>query len=260
MALKTKAVKAATKTNHNDVAVEVDDKTADPAGVIPKELKEKARKMTEAAMIRKFYTNLARRKTGTHGVESKAYKFVLDRKSKEGVKVDTNEDIIGGRDPEMVVDMLNIKIKYAKRSEEQTKNEYEREMNKVQEILKKGSRRWRKLREKLQTYKNYLWESLDSNYNEKMENLVHKYNAKTIEKKSKEDEEDDKLMEGVVVNDKELKEMLEKEGEAEIPQYGELTRPIDEDEKALLRLNPKFAVYSKIDMMKIREEIEITKT
>ena len=50
----------------------VDDKTLDSNGRIPEELKEKARKMTEAAMITRFHLNLAKNKTGTHGIEAKA--------------------------------------------------------------------------------------------------------------------------------------------------------------------------------------------
>ena len=41
------------------------EQTVDPTGVMIEELKEKARKMTEAAMILKFYSKLAKETTGT---------------------------------------------------------------------------------------------------------------------------------------------------------------------------------------------------
>ena len=93
--------------------VETSDETADSAGKIPKELKDTAFKMTEAAMILKFYTNLIKEGVGTRGVENKAYSLLLERKSKEGRAIDPGETVIEGRDPEMVVDQLKLKVKYA---------------------------------------------------------------------------------------------------------------------------------------------------
>ena len=257
----TTMAEIATKLSFHKTAVDdVTDNTVGTTGVIPEELKDLAFKMTEAAMIHKFYLKLAKQKTGTHGVESKAFKMSKEKKSKEGLKVDPNESIVYGRDPEVVVDLLNIKIKYAKKEEEKTKAAYEREMRKTEEKIEKGTRRWRKLREKLQSYKNKKWRELEIEYNEKIANLVAKYNVKQKEKRTKEEHEEDELIEGIVVNDKELKDILEKEGEIEIAQYGKFTRPLDNDEKAALKLHPKFAMYEKIDIMKIREDLEITKT
>ena len=49
--------------NHDTVA-DCIDKTVGTTGVIPKELKEKAFNMTEAASITKFFQNLAKAETG----------------------------------------------------------------------------------------------------------------------------------------------------------------------------------------------------
>ena len=164
------------------------DITVDTTGVIPKELKDKAYKMTEAASIRRFYVNLAKKETGTKNLENRAYKLVRDRNSKEGVKFDPNENVFTGRDPEMVVDLINIKIKYAKRAEESSKKEYDAAMRIVEEKVEKGTRKWRKLRQKLQRYKNNLWKDLGKKYYGKVEKLVKKYNAKKVEKKTREEE------------------------------------------------------------------------
>ena len=117
--------------------------TVDSTGVILEELKEKAQKMTEAASLTKFYLNLAKIGVGTHSVESKAYKLVLDRNCKEGKKAELNDNIYSGRDPEMVDDLLKIKIKYARRAEDFTKNVFDTEMRRVEEKIEKGTRRWR---------------------------------------------------------------------------------------------------------------------
>ena len=114
------------KMDNHEIPIDPDELTVDATGVMIEELKEKARKMTEAAMILKFYSNLVKEKTGTNDIENKAYKFVKDRNSKEGVRFDPEEDIFEGRDPEMVVDLLMVKIKYARRAEEYTKKEYEK--------------------------------------------------------------------------------------------------------------------------------------
>ena len=236
------------------------DTTVGPTGKIPKELKDRAYKATEASMIVKFYSNLVKNKAGTHGVEQKAYIFALERKSKEGITVDPNDDIISGRDIEMVVDLLKVKIKYAKRAEDTAKRKFDTEMRKVEEKIEKGTRRWRKLRSKIQGYRNKVWKELEEKYDEKIEKLTKKYNAKTREKKTKEEEEEDKLIEGIVTKENELKEIVDKEDKIEIVLYGTLEKELDDDEKALLKLNPKFATFERIDLMKIREEIEIAKT
>ena len=236
------------------------DKTVDTTGVRLEELKDKAYKMTEAAIIHKFYLNLAQKEVGTHGVETKAFKLFKERRSKEGMTVDPNEDITTGRDPEMVVDLLKVKMKYAQGRENETKVEYEKEKARMEKEIEKGTRKWRKLRGKLQHYINDTWDKLKVKYDEKADKLKEKYDSKKMKKKTKEEEEEDELIAGILITDKELDKMIEEGGKIEIAQYGDLERELDEDEKSLLRLQPKFAVYDKIDMKRIREELEVAKT
>ena len=111
--------------------------------------------------------------------------------------------------------------------------------------LKKGTRRWRNLRDKLQRYNNNVWRDFNAKCDEKVEELIKKYNLKKVKKKNKEDEEENKLIADIGISDEELDEIIEKEGNIEISQYGKLERPLDEYEIATLKLNPKFAISMK---------------
>ena len=174
--------------------------TANQAGDEHKELFDKASKLTEAAAVRNLYENLVLKETGTIGVEKQAYKLVCDRNSKEGKNIDPNETVFTGRDPKVVVDMLNLKVKYAKKAEEVARAEYHKQWEVVENKIEKGTRRNRKLRDKLKQNQNKKWEELNDNYNAKIENLVKKFNAKKKVVKTAQEKEDDELLEGILMD------------------------------------------------------------
>ena len=140
-------------------------------------------------------------------MESKAYKFTLDRNLKEGIALTPGEDIFSGRDPEVVVDHLNMKVKYTTRNMEKTKNEYNKKMEKAEEKLEKGTRKWRKMRGKLKTFTSLKWEKLTKEYKEKEKNLVKKYNKNKEGEENisrvGENEEEEALVEGILMEDEE---------------------------------------------------------
>ena len=225
------------------------------AGEELKELFNKAHKLTEAAAVRGLYEKLVVEETGTVSVESKAYELVKERKSKEGEAIDDTEDVFTGRDPKVVVDLLKLKVKYAKEAEEVARTEYHEEWEVVEERVEKGTRRNRKLREKLRLKQNEYWEELSSKDDNKVANLVKKYNLKKEKMKTKKEIEEDELLEGILLEDNDLETVMKGETKPDIPNFGKVD--IDEDEAALLRKHPKFAMYDKIDIMKMKEEMEI---
>ena len=139
--------------------------------------------------------------------------MVKEKKSKEGERVEPDENIVNGRDPEMVVDLLKVKIKYAKRAEEAARIEYEKGKRTIEEKMEKGTRKWRKMMKQIQNYTNKTWNELNETNNEKVEKLVKKYNVKTVRKKTKEEEEEEALIVGILIKDEELREMIKEEGE-----------------------------------------------
>ena len=87
--------------------------TADPAGDHTTQLSRVAKELTEAAAITDLFTRLLEAETGTNSVESHALGLAKERNVKEG-KGELNVHKATARDPELVVDMLAVKLKYVK--------------------------------------------------------------------------------------------------------------------------------------------------
>ena len=73
-------------------------------------------------------------------------------------------------------------------------------------------------------------------------------------------EEEKELLEGINYSDEALKKMSASRKELEPLVYGDLTRELDEDESEVTKLNPKMAVFGKIELKEIRREYEVSKT
>ena len=226
--------------------------TGDSSGEVTKELMDKAVMVTETSSIRKLFDDLIKNKTGTNGVEEYALDLVNERFMKEK-KLFKKVDMNACRDPEVVVNILKIKFKHAVELEEEAKKDFEKELKKVERSIEKGTRRNRKLRNKIRNAQNEKWEELTNKFNSKVEGLVKKYKEKTDVDRVK--EEEDLLIAGVKVEDKELD--LRGETKPKVEVFGKDVG-LDVDEKAILIKHPKFAVFGKIDRTKMREEMEAT--
>ena len=133
--------------------------------------------------------------------------------------------------------ILIVMLKLAVELEEVARKELEKEFKKVEIRIEKGTRRNRKLRNEIRKEQNNKWKELASNYSSKVDFLVRNYNKKKKSKESRDN--DDILIEGVKVTDEELD--LSNEEKPEVPIYGDDVE-LDEDEQAILRKHPKFAV------------------
>ena len=232
--------------------------TANQAGEEHKELFDKARKLTETAATRQLYEKLIKRETGTASVEAKAFQLMQEKQSKEGKIINPDETIYTGRDPKVVVDVLKLKVKYTKEAEDLARQEYHEELKVVERKIEKGTRRNQKLKDKVRRIQNILWERLTNENDEKVMHLVNKYNVKgkVVKEKTKQEVEEDGILEGILIEDADLDEEMKDEEDNDIPIYGEEIE-MDDDIVALLRKHPKFAMYDRLDIKKMKEELEV---
>ena len=98
---------------------------------------------------------------------------------------------------------------------------------------------------------------MSKKYDSKVANLVKKFNIKKGKIGNRKEQEEDELLEGILLEDKDLEAAMKDETGTDIPKYGLDGSDLDSDEVALLRKHPKFAVFDKIDLKKIKEEIEV---
>merc|ERR1712183_96100 len=126
-----------------------------------------------------------------------------------------------GREPEVVVDQLMLKVKYAKQAEEVARTQYHKQWEVVERKVEKGTRKNKKLREKVMRKQHVYWEKLTNKYDKKVDNLVKKFNVKNKVKTKKEVEEDE-ILEGILLEDSDLNKDMEGEVEPDIPIFGEI--------------------------------------
>ena len=242
--------------------VENSENTVDSTGWLPQELVDSSQMMTEAVMISKFYSGLIKGKVGTRGVEKIALKLVNDKKCKEGITVDDDQLIMEGRESEMVVDVLKIKLKYARKREKGTRKKYGEELRKMERSMKRGSGKWRRMMEKLSSLANKKWEKLKLKYDNKTEHLKETYNEEiSAEVCPEEDEEAEELLRGIALSDEELEKREEGKNEVVAAKFGHFEEELDEDEEAVIGgLNPKFAVFDKLCLLTFKQALEAAKT
>ena len=242
--------------------VENSENTVDSTGWLPQELVDSSQMMTEAVMISKFYSGLIKGEVGTRGVEKIALKLVNDKKCKEGITVDDDQLIMEGRESEMVVDVLKIKLKYARKREKGTRKKYGEELRKMERSMKRGSGRWRRMMEKLRNLANKKWEKLKMKYDNNSEHLKETYNEETpVELREEEEEEVEELLRGIALSDKELNNREEGKNEFVVAKFGDFEEELDEDEEAVIGgLNPKFALFDKLCLLNFKQALEAAKT
>ena len=98
-------------------------------------LRSQAKKVNKIAARRKLFQELLKCKVGTNSIEKRALKMAQEQKmgvrrpgdegekkvkeeGKGGKSKSMREQIIEGRDPEKVCDLLSLKVKYCEREEE----------------------------------------------------------------------------------------------------------------------------------------------
>ena len=152
--------------------VENSDTTA-KAGKNIKELRKKCMKLVEAGTLLAFYRNLRKKGIGTHPVESRARKFLVEKKSKEGgdaKEILKNKSIVQ-RDPEVVRKLLDIKIQAVTEFKADAEKEYNKECREFEKVWKQGSRNWRKKYSEIKEVMNEVWKKETERYKEKTSKL-----------------------------------------------------------------------------------------
>ena len=227
--------------------------TANLAGEPTVQLSRLAENLTRAAAVTDLHLKLLEAGAGTNSVESHAMGLAKERNVKERRSFD-NISRASARDEEMVSDILGVKLKYVTRAERAAREVYQQEVQKLRRTVGKRSQVV-KIMNKLRRRQNELWEKLMKENEKKVEHLVKKHRSDRIEDRKENDNvssEEQRILQNIVFSDSLLEE------DPEVPVYGEVS--LDDDELNILRKPPKFAMFGKVEMFSIRQEIQIANT
>ena len=122
-----------------DDLISVED-TANLAGNLTTQLTQAARDLTKAAAVTDLFLRLVEAETGTNSIESQALSLARERNTKEG-KGDLNVSRDTARDPEVVVDLLEVRLKYVKRAETAARRVYHAQLGVVRRAAGRSSAR-----------------------------------------------------------------------------------------------------------------------
>ena len=220
----------------------------------PGRLMKISRRVSEAALKTKLLMTLGEEKVGTYPIECQALQLEEDstrpdtRAFQNAGGKDKLQRIISQRDPEKVLDVVKLKIKYAKAEEDSLKKEYkevkkelekkhkeqkqERKFKRIIARVKKGSnRRWKKGLEEIRT--KVAW-------------CVKKF------RKKEETNQFQQWVERVAKGPKDRKRIHTKVNTYDVK--------ADQNEKDALALPPKFMCYPKVDIEDIHLNTEMAKT
>ena len=160
----------------------------------------------------------------------------------------------------MVRDVLKIKLKFTNARVKETRKEYDEEMRKTERVIEKGTRRWNKMRRRLQSYTNKWWEELRLKYEEKLKHLVKKYRKEETAKVTTQDKDEEEMIDGIALSDDDLERMEESKKEILVAMFGDFEQELNEDELTILKLSPKFAVFDKLCILAFRESLAAAMT
>ena len=226
--------------------------------------------------LTKFFHDLEVEGVGTGVIEAKARKMVGEkdcknlmtggREERQGkkVKTGTNIDRVEGmRDEKVVRDLVGVKVRMLYREERELRNKYKDEWYRLEDLVRRNSTEWRRLKrevgEKMESKRTRERDRLDK----KRKFLVEK--VEKIPKRThtgrESEEEDKKLLAGIKLSEKELRNMSKEENwEDKAIVYRDLARPLDKEEDLAACQDSKRANYSKLDMKNIRREREMCNT
>ena len=113
-------------------------------------LSKEMKLVSKAGLARDFYTRLKENKIGTSKIERQAWDLILERASEEEKKLwiergkkEKGDFKFTRRDPKAVMDVLDLKIKYAKEDESLYRRQY-RETKRQMKKIYEGKNRQRK--------------------------------------------------------------------------------------------------------------------
>ena len=153
----------------SDSDIKLDTETARAVKVKIGILEVVGKKLTTCQELRRFFGDLREGGVGTRAIESKARKMVEEKVAKRLTKVgeikinkgrnklrgsEREREGKGGkaltppqkRDSRVVMDLVNVKIRIIDREERELRKNYHREWNRMEDLVKKNSREWRKLK------------------------------------------------------------------------------------------------------------------
>ena len=137
------------------------------AALSPGKLIKQARLVTESALDKKLLEGLKVKKIGTWGIESKALGLALEAKKTKETKSSfpsNNESRLAlirrDRDPSKVVDVLNLKIGYARQEEESRKKTYRKTKKHLEQVYKERGkeRKFRKIIARISEQNRTRWD------------------------------------------------------------------------------------------------------
>ena len=232
------------------------DVTAHPAVHPTTQLTQAARNLTKAAAITDLFTQLRDAGAGTNSVESQALGLAKERNVKEG-NGDLNSSKAAARDPEMVRDMLDVKLKYVKRAEVEARREYHAQLG----VARRAAGSYRVFSRIVGTVKqeqNMLWETLVKENERKVAHLKQKHISSGVTSdnsascKVKPTCEEEEILRYTEITDCVLEDV------GEVPVYGDVS--LDDDELSILKKPPKFAMFGKVDLFSFFREVQVANT
>ena len=69
-------------------------------------------------------------------------------------------------------------------------------------------------------------------------------------------DEEKEILGGTLIEDEDLDRIIRDMGDEEVMVYGDLSRELDNDEKSILRLNPKMATFERVTRKGVRGDVE----
>ena len=149
--------------------------TANLAGHHTTQLTQAARDLTEAAAVTDLFMRLLEAETGTNSIESQALSLAKERNVKEG-KGSLNVSRDTARDPEVVVDLLEVRLKYVKRAETAARKVYHTQLG----VVRRAAGGWQifsKIVGKVRKEQQELWRSLVRKNLKKVTHLIKKHRS-----------------------------------------------------------------------------------
>ena len=228
--------------------------TANLAGHPTTQLTQTARDLTNAAAMTDLFFRLLEVKTGTNSIESQALSLAKERNMKER-KGTLNRSRDTARDPEVVVDLLEVRLKYVKRAEAAARRVYHTQLG----VTRRAAGGWQIFRQivrRVTEEEQTLWDILVRKNLEKVAHLVQKHRTdegifgrKVNTNAGSLDKEQMEILGHTEIDDRDCDEDME------IPVYGDVS--LDEDEKNILRKPPKFATFGKVDLYTFFQEVQV---
>ena len=219
-------------------------------------LLEIAKKSTKVSLEKSMFMMLEKRKVGTMKLEAQALDLLEESKGgvlkgRKKIKGKKIQFIVENRDPEKVVDILKLKVKYCQEEESKVQKEYRRLKVDLKEVfIDRGKlRKFRRMIRRVSKEVQIRWSKGNSRIQKKVDWLERKFRKKMDEDAAQ--QWVSKMAEG----NGRMRERIK----VDVPVYG--GAKVDQDERDCLSLPIKHCMYPEVTVhdMKLQSNICHTK-